>query len=96
MALSLNLGKFIAGFETSFTKKFIGPEQKNMSLAPAYIKCQGKQFSTLWNLLLFSPFCLLVIFSISLTAEFFIDRISWLSVLVPKRSTFDLKLFLIH
>ena len=26
----------------------------------------------------------------------FIDRISWLSVLVPKRSTINLKLFLIH
>ena len=28
MALRLNLGKFITGFETCFTKKFIGPEQK--------------------------------------------------------------------
>ena len=51
-------------------KKFIAPEQINMSFTFAYIECQAKQFSTHWNLLLFFPLCFLVIFSISLTAEF--------------------------
>ena len=36
-------------------KNSIAPEQINMSFAFAYIKCQAKQFSAQWNLLLFFP-----------------------------------------
>ena len=38
-------------------KKFIAPEQINMSFTFAYIKCQAKQCSTHWNLLLFFSLC---------------------------------------
>ena len=41
-------------------KKFITPEEIDMSFALSYIKCQTKQSSTPWNLLLFIPLCLLL------------------------------------
>ena len=64
-------------------KKFITPEQMNMSFAFAYIKCQAKQFSAQWNLLLFSPSVFLS-FSVFHLRLNFTYRISWLSVLVLK------------
>ena len=67
-------------------KKFIAPEQINMSFAFFYIKCQAKQFSTQWNLLLLFFPSVFLSFSVFHSGLNFIDRISWLSVLVLKRS----------
>ena len=38
IALGLSFDKFITGYETCFQKKFIAPEQINMSFAFPYIK----------------------------------------------------------
>ena len=43
MALGSRFDKFITGYETCF-KKFIAPEQINMSFTFTYIKFQAKQF----------------------------------------------------
>ena len=67
----LSFCRSTTGYETCFFKKIIAPEQINVSFAFANMKFQAKQFSAKWNLLLFIPLCLLVIFSISLTAEFY-------------------------
>ena len=75
MALGLSFGKFITGYETCFLKRFIAPEQISMSFAFTYIKCQAKQFSALWDLLLFFPFVFLT-FSVSRSRLNFIGTMS--------------------